>query len=223
MKHLVLTVLLAFIIFSARAQSGVIYNFTFRIDDELTTQMQVQNKDYKILNISTVEEMPKELSDTLILISEQMIGELLATNLTSMRPDEDKLFSAALPEHLMHLPANTFKKATKTYDSFNIFVEIQCHIAATGGMKVAFGDKSFSKVKPKLTLTIKVLDKEKNELDLKKVVLKDFEKLRSISFEKTYGIQGLVVNTDQVTKSETINSDDLLRMYMMGLIEAVND
>ena len=95
MKHLVLTVLLAFIIFSARAQSGVIYNFMFRIDDELTTQMQVQNKDHKILNISTIEEMPKELSDTLILISEQMIGELLATNLTSMRPDEDKLFSAA--------------------------------------------------------------------------------------------------------------------------------
>ena len=223
MKHLFCTVLLALMCFSGNAQSGVIYNFSFRIDDELTTQMQVQNKDYKILNISTIEEMPKELSDTLILISEQMIGELLAAKITSMRPDEGKLLSAALPEHLMHLPANTFKKATKTYDSLNVFVEIECYIAATGGMKVAFGEKSFSKVKPKLTLTIKVFDKEKNEIDSKKVVLKDFEKLRSKSFEKTYGIQGLVVNTDQVTISETINSNDVLRMYMMGLLEAINN
>lgn len=223
MKHLVLTTLLALICFSGTAQSGVIYNFSFRIDDELTTQMEVQNKDHKILNLSTIEEMPKELSDTLILISEQMIGELLTATMTSMRPDEDKLFSPALPEHLMHLPANSFRKATKTNDSLNIFVEIQCHIAATGGVKVSFGDKSFSKVKPKLTLRIKVLDKEKNEIDSRKVVLKDFEKLRSKSFEKTYGIQGLAINTDKVTKSETINSNDLLRMYVMGLVEAMNN
>ena len=223
MKHLVLTTLLTLICFSGTAQSGVIYNFLFRIDDELTTQMEVQNKDHKILNLSTIEEMPKELSDTLILISEQMIGELLTATMTSMRPDGEKLFSPALPEHLMHLPANSFRKATKTNDSLNIFVEIQCHIAATGGVKVSFGDKSFSKVKPKLTLRIKVLDKEKNEIDSRKVVLKDFEKLRSKSFEKTYGIEGLAVNTDKVTKSETINSNDVLRMYVMGLVEAMNN
>ena len=223
MKYLFLTTLLALICFSGTAQSGVIYNFSFRIDDELTTQMEVQNKDYKILNLSTIEEMPKELSDTLILISEQMIGELLNATMTSMRPNEDKLLSPALPEHLMHLPANTFRKSTKTYDSLNIFVEIQCHIAATGGVKISFGAKSFSKLKPKLILRIKVLDKEKNEIDSRKVVLKDFEKLRSESFEKTYGIQGLAVNKDQVTRSETINSNDVLRMYVMGLVEAMNN
>jgi hypothetical protein len=223
MKHLVLTTLLVLICFSGFAQSGVIYNFLFRIDKELTTQMKVQNKDHKILNISTIEEMPKELSDTLILISEQMIGELLTATMTSMRPDEDKLFSPALPEHLMYLPANTFRRSTKIYDSLNIFVEIQCHIAAMGGVKVSFGDKSFSKLKPTLKLRIKILDKEKNEIDSKKVVLKDFEKLRSKSFEKTYGIKGLAVNTDQVTKSETINSNDVLRMYVMGLVEAINN
>lgn len=223
MKQLVLTTLLAFVCFSGNAQSGVIYNFSFRIDDGLTTQMEAQNKDYKILNLSTIEEMPKELSDTLVLITEQMIGDLLSVTMTSMRPDEDKLLSPALPEHLMHLPANTFRKATKTYESLNIFVEIQCHIAATGGVKVSFGDRSFSKTKPKLTLKIKVLDKEKNEIDSRKVVLKDFEKLRSTSFEKTYGIQGLIVNKDQVKKSETINSNDVLRMYVMGLVEAMNN
>lgn len=221
MKKLILIALLAMNFFDSNAQNGVIYNFTFRIDDELTTQMEVQNKDHKILNLSTIEEMPKELSDTILLISEQMLGESLSNTMTSMRP-EDKFISPALPEHLMHLPANRFKKAVKAYDSLNVFVNIACYISASGGTKVTLGNKSFSKVKPKLTLTIKTYDKEKTLVDSKKIVLKDFEKLRSKSFEKTYGIKGLGTNTDEIKQSETLNANDVLRMYVMGLIEALN-
>ena len=74
MKNSLLILLLTLSCSAVNAQTGVIYNFAFRIDDELITQMKVQNKDYKILNLSTIEDMPKELSDTLILISENMLG-----------------------------------------------------------------------------------------------------------------------------------------------------
>lgn len=219
MKQLLLFISLAFT-FVGKAQTGTIYNFAFRIDDALVTQMKAQNKDHKILNLATVEDMPKELSDTILLISENMIGDFLNTRIFSMRPEE-KLVMGALPEHLMYLPANTFKKAVKNYDTLACYVDIACHIAASGGTKITLANESFSKVKPKLSLTIKVYNKDKTLINSKEVVLKDFEKLRSHTFEKTYGIKGLAQNTDEVTISETINSNDVLRMYVLGLIEAL--
>jgi hypothetical protein len=206
----------------ALSQSGVIYNFAFRIDDALVTQMKTQNKEYKILNLATIEDLPKELSDTILLVTEQILGKHLNASLTSMRPEE-KLLMGALPEHLLYLPGNTFKKAVQINDNLNYYVNITCHIAASGGVRITFANNSVSKVKPKLSLSIKILDKEKNLIEEKDVVLKDFEKLRSKTFEDTYGIRGLKQNTDVVTVSETIDANDVLRMYVMALVEVFKE
>ncbi len=220
MKYLLLSILFSSLVNLVQAQTGVIYNFSFRIDDELVTLMKAQNKDYKILNLATIEEMPKEFSDTILLLTESMIGEYKQSTISSMRP-EDQSIMGALPEHLMYLPANKFKKAIKNNENATLFIDISCYIEAKGGAQITFGNKSFSKVKPKLSLTIKFYDKEKNLVDSKKVELKDFEKLRSQTYEKTYGIVGLGSNTDEVTVSETLTSNDILRMYALGLNEAL--
>ncbi len=220
MKHSLLILLLTLSCSLVNAQTGVIYNFSFRIDDELITQMKVQNKDYKILNLSTIEDMPKELSDTLILISENMLGAFLDAKIVSMVPEE-KFLMGALPQHLMYLPANFFKKAAKTFDSLNVFVDIECYISASGGVKITLANNSYSKIKPKLSLSIKIFNKEKELIETKDVVLKDFEKLRSKTFNETYGIKGLAQNTDEKTISETINSNDVLRMYVTALVVAL--
>ncbi len=220
MKHSLLILLLTLSCSLVNAQTGVIYNFSFRIDDELITQMKVQNKDYKILNLSTIEDMPKELSDTLILISENMLGAFLDAKIVSMVPEE-KFLMGALPQHLMYLPANFFKKAAKTFDSLNVFVDIECYISASGGVKITLANNSYSKIKPKLSLSIKIFNKEKELIETKDVVLKDFEKLRSKTFDETYGIKGLGQNTDEKTISETINSNDVLRMYVSALVVAL--
>ncbi len=220
MKNLSFFIVTFISCFTLFSQKGVIYNFAFRIDNELVTQMKAQNKDHKILNIATVEEMPKELSDTILLISEGVIGKYLNSELISMRPEE-KLVMAALPEHLMYLPANMFKKAVKVNPDYNQYIDISCHIAASGGVEIVLANESYSKVKPKLILNIKMYDQSKTLLDSKEVVLKDFGKLRSHTFEETYGIKGLGQNTDEVTISETINANDVLRMYVLGLTEAL--
>lgn len=220
MKHSLLILLLTLSCSLVNAQTGVIYNFSFRIDDELITQMKVQNKDYKILNLSTIEDMPKGLSDTLILISENMLGAFLDAKIVSMVPEE-KFLMGALPQHLMYLPANFFKKAAKTFDSLNIFIDIACYISASGGVKITLANNSYSKIKPKLSLSIKIYNKEKELIETKDVVLKDFEKLRSKTFDETYGIKGLGQNTDEKTISETINSNDVLRMYVSALVVAL--
>jgi ABC-type proline/glycine betaine transport system ATPase subunit len=220
MKQLLTIILLVAFYPFAFAQTGVIYDFAFRIDNELVTQMKAQNKDRKILNLATVEEMPKELSDTILFLTESMIGAFKSSTISSMRPEE-KLVMAALPEHLMYLPANTFKKALKNNETAELFIDIACHLEANGGVGISFGNQTYSNVKPKISLTIKFFDKEKNLLDKKEAVLKDFEKLRSHTYEKTYGIQGLGQNTDEVTESETLNSNDVLRMFAMAITEAL--
>jgi hypothetical protein len=219
MKNLLLPLFL-FITLFANAQTGFIYNFAFRIDDELVTQMKSQSKDKKILNLATVEDMPKELSDTLMLVSEKMLSEFLNATVSSMKP-EDGLITAALPQHLMYLPANTYKKAEKEAGENTYFIDINCHIAASGGAKITLPNNKFSKVKPKLTLRLKVYEKGKKEMVSKVTEVVDFKDLRSTTYEETYGIRGLLQNTDVTTVSETLNSDDVLRMYVLGLIKSL--
>ncbi len=198
-----------------RAQSGVIFNFAFRIDNELITQTKAQNKDYKILNLATVEDMPKETSDTILMVSEIYLNKLFNVVVSSMVPEE-KLIMGALPEHLMYLPANTLNKAIKNGDH-QYYININCHIAASGGTRITFGTNSYSRVKPKVTLSITAADNNKNVVYKKEVVVKDFEKLRSRTFEKTYGVKGLVENTDEVTVSETLTAYDIIKMYLVAL------
>jgi cell division protein FtsB len=216
MKKLLLFLTFSLNILILNAQSGVIYNLAFKIDSELVTQMQAQNKNYKFLNVATIEDMPKELSDTIALLSEQAIGEYLKASLSSIMPKE-KLIMGALPE----LPANTFKKALRLAPDNDYYIDIFCHIAARGGVAVTIGSKRRSKLKPKLTLKIRVYDKDKTLVQTKEAVLKDFEALRSKSFDKTYGIRGLAQNTDRVTVSETIDAEDVLKMYLLGIEAAL--
>ena len=220
MKKAILFSCLTFNLLFAYSQVGVIYNFEFKVNNELVTQMKVQNKDYKILNIATVEELPKELSDTIAIISEQLIGTYLNAEITSLM-QEEKLVMGALPEHLLYLPANFFKKAIKIAPDKNLYIDISCYISANGGAQITLLPSRYSKVKPKLTLNIKVYDIDKNLLETKEAVLKDFENLRSRTFEDSYGIKGLKQNTDVVTISETIDDNDVLKMYALGLIEAL--
>jgi hypothetical protein len=197
------------------AQTGVIYNIAFRIDPELITQSKIQNQDHQILNISTVEEMPKSLSDTIAVISEEAIGNSLGAVLSSLMPEE-KLIMAALPEHLMYLPSNTYKKARNSGE-YDYYITINCYMQASGGVSVTLANNTYSKVKPKVTLSITVYDKDKKKVKKGKMVLKDFEKLRSHTYKTTYGIDGWFETTDEVTESETLNSSDILRMYLYAL------
>ena len=212
-----LTLLLGLIIsyFSVNAQTGLIYNIAFRIDPDLITQSKIQNQDHQILNIATVEEMPKSLSDTISVMSERVIGTSLNATISSLTPEE-KLIMAAIPEHLMYLPSNTYKKARKS-EEHDYYVNINCYIQASGGVSITLANNTYSKVKPKVTLNITVYDKNKKKVQKDKIVLKDFEKLRSHTYETTYGVEGWFQTTDEVTESETLTSTDILRMYLYAL------
>jgi hypothetical protein len=217
MKKIISSLVMVLAICAVEAQTGLIYNIAFRIDPELITETKVQNQDHQILNISTIEEMPKSLSDTIVFLSEQVMAANLPASVSSLMP-EDKLVMAAVPEHLMYMPANTLNKAIKTA-KHEYYISISCYVSASGGTTIGLGKESFSKVKPKLTLNIKAFNANKDKIHEKDVVLKDFEKLRSHTFEKTYGIDGVLIKND-VTESETLNSNDILRMYLMALEEA---
>ena len=66
-----------------------------------------------------------------------------------------------------------------------------------------------------------MFNKEKELIEKIEAIIKDFETLRSKTYDKTYGIAFLKKNTDEVTLSETINSNDVLRMYLQVIKEAL--
>lgn len=197
------------------AQTGIIYDIKFRIDPELITESKIQNQDHQILNISTVEEMPKSLSDTIISMSEKIIGRGLKTTFTSLIPEE-KFIMAAIPEHLMYMPSNSYKKARKAGE-YDYYIKIYCNIQAFGGVAVTLGENTYSKVKPKMTLNITGYDKNKKRIHRGRMVFTDFDKLRSRTYKTDLVVNGWFETTNEITESETLTSDDILRMYLWGL------
>ncbi len=215
MKKLLFFLNFTLAILTVKAQTGIIYDIKFRIDPELITESKIQNQDHQILNISTVEEMPKSLSDTIISMSEKIIGKGLKTTFTSLIPEE-KLIMAAIPEHLMYMPSNTYKKARKEGE-YDYYVKIYCNIQAFGGVAVTLGENTYSKVKPKMTLNITGYDKNKKRIHRGRMVFKDFDKLRSRTYTSDFVVNGWFETTNEITESETLTSDDILRMYLWGL------
>ncbi len=68
-----------------------------------------------------------------------------------------------------------------------------------------------------MILNITAYDKNKKKVKKAKIVVKDFEKLRSYTYETTYGIDGFFQTTDDITEFETLTSTNILRMYFFSL------
>jgi hypothetical protein len=78
----------------------------------------------------------------------------------------------------------------------------------TGGKAIRIGPDKWSKIKPIVTASIKVLDRDKNVTFKNKVTLKDFSKLRAV--ERT---RGTVIET----RSETLGPGDIYMIYEQAL------
>lgn len=111
------------------------------------------------------------------------------------------------------LPANTFSQGKEVCSGSTRYISLSVQLYASGGSSVTIVNTK-TKLKPKLQITAKVFDDNKIEIWGKKVVLKDFEKIRSIT--KYYG-------TVEVTRSEVLTPYDIYAMYLMGLDQLMLD
>ena len=195
------------------AQSGSVYFFNFTLDPELTDYIKVENKSKQWFSgWSESQAMPDEIVDSIKSKTETAFSNKLDIPVTMCYRTNKKgenLGSAGVFGALEGMPDNTFNKGKEDGPDATQYIYFSVQIYAAGGTSITMVDKK-SKLKPKLQLTVKVLDADKKKLWENKVVIKDFEKLRSTT--KFYGAK-------EVTTSETLTPYDIYAMFLMGLEE----
>jgi hypothetical protein len=211
--------LYVFILFNTSiiAQSGSIFNFYFSVAPELTDYIKKEDKARTWFSgWSESEAMPEELIDSI----KQKTEERFATKLSMpvkccyrKNKKGENISSIGASGMIEGLPANTFNQGKEVCSESTRYISLTVQLYASGGSSVTMVNKK-SKIKPKLQITAKVFDENKVEIWKNDVVLKDFEKLRSVT--KYYG-------TVEVTRSEVLNPYDIYAMYLMGLDQLMLD
>ena len=160
--------------------------------------------------------MPEELIDSMKLKTEERFTAKLAMPVKCCYRKNRKgenISSVGVFGVLEGLPANSFNQAKETCAGSTRYISLTVQLYSSGGSSVTIVNTR-SKLKPKIQLTAIVYDENKDEVWKKDIVLKDFEKLRSIT--KYYG-------TVEITRSEVLTPFDIYAMYLLALDKLMQD
>jgi hypothetical protein len=125
----------------------------------------------------------------------------------------DVHFTTERPGSVQGLPElTTLKRGKNDCPGKTRYIRLDVQIYASGGSVTMVNTKT--KLKPRIEFLAKVVDEENNEIWKNKVVLKDFEKLRSV----TRYYEGY-----EITKSEVLSPLDIYAMYRMALEKVVSE
>ncbi len=193
------------------AQSGAIYQFSFNIDPLLTEYLKVEDKSRNWLpEYSESETMPNQLIDSIKIKTEEAFAKKLnmPVKLCYHKNKKGKEISSVGDfGNLEGLPTNTFNGAINDCPQNSHYIYLGVQIYSSGGSSITMVSTK-TKLKPRLQITIKVVDENKNEIWKKSIAVNDFSKIRS---------QTWYHNSVEVTKSEVLSPYDIYTMYLMGL------
>lgn len=196
--------------------SGGIYQLNFSISEALRTIDKIENPNRNFGNsLSTVVSFSEALIDSIKTITEVQLSEKFDEDIVCIykySKKGKKLVSIGVNGVVEGMPSNTFSNAMKQIE-LDHYVSISA-IFDEGGMPVTINGLRKSKIKPKLTLNVKVLDANKDVVYKEKVIKKDYSNLRTK--ERRRGDLILTI-------SETISPEDFVRMYEIALEELLNE
>lgn len=217
MKNIITLLTLILLSSQSYAQSGSVYFFNFNVEPELTEYLKIETSSRSWLNgMSESEIMPDSLLTEIKERADSAFTSILDIPVTMCYRTNKKgeeVGSVGVFGTLEGFPDNTFKKGVENCPTSTHFIYIDVKIYSSGGSSVKMV-KKHSKLKPKLVITAKVLDADKNKVWNKKVVLKDFETLRAV----TEYYQSI-----EATHSETLSPFDIYAMYLMGMDELIKE
>ena len=198
----------------AAQSTAVVHQFLFRVDEELTTELSVDNKSRTWFpGYSVGQAMPEQLIDSMARQTEQALTKRLGMPVRMCYHKNKKgkdVGTVGVGGMIEGLPGNTFKAGKESCPGEFRYVDLGCSITAGGSSSIVWGNKVKTKVKPLVVMTMQVYDPEKNAVMKGKVKLKDFEKLRSTT----------EYNGPEETKtSETLTPYDIYGMYRLALAE----
>ena len=213
MKPLRLTLLLFSFIFSLTtfSQKGAIFQFSFYIDPHLTESLSVEDTaKHWFSGYSMGEAIPQDVLDLIKNQSTKAFSEKFKMPVTLCYHKNKKgkeVESVEVDGYLGGLPSNTFKMAKEgDCPGISSFIDIDFNISGDGEEKIN-GIKS-NKIKPRVEISAKVYNENKDVIWKNRTSIKNFGELR---FSEKY--EGSVVKRD----SETLTAYDIYVMYITAL------
>ena len=195
-------------------KEGVVFNFSFVIDEELIESLKVEDKSKKWFSkIGVSESMPEDLVDSIKKKTEAAFTEKLNMPvkmcIKKNKKGEEAVFQGTGANSFSGLPVNTFKGSKGICPAASNYITINCRIT-TSTFSIILAGRKKSKMKPSLHLTAKVFDADKNEVFSNEIEIKNFEKLRSYT-DYYWPVE--------VTQSETLTPYDIYVIYLVGLAD----
>ena len=192
--------------------SGGIYQLNFSISEALRTMDKIENPNRNFGNsLSTVVSFSEALIDSIKIITEFQLSEKLDEEVACIykySKKGKKLVSLGMNGGVEGMPTNTLSNAMKQND-LEHYISISA-MFDEGGVPISMNGLRKSKIKPKLSIIVKVSDANKNVIYKEKITKKDYSKLRTK--ERRRG--DLIL-----TNSETLSPEDFVRMYEIALEE----
>lgn len=193
------------------AQNGAVYFFRFNISPELTDYLKVDMQSRKWFSeYSEGDIMPEQLIDSIKIKTEKAFSDKLQMPVKMCfhkYKSEIHFESGGADGSLEGLPVNSYKRGKVDCPGNTRYINLGVQIYSGGSSSVTTV-ATRSKIKPRVLITVKVVDENNIEVWKKKIELKDFAKLRSV---KRY-YEGY-----DVTTSEVLSPVDIYAMYLMGL------
>lgn len=197
------------------AQGGAVYSFVFKIAPELTNYEKVVYQRNWFSEFSEGEAIPESLVDSIKLKTEQAFSAKLnmPVKMCYHQYKSDIHFTTEGPGSVEGLPElTTLKRGKNDCPGKTRYIRLDVQIYSNSSSVTTVNTKT--KLKPRIEFQAKVVDEENNEIWKNKVVMKDFDKLRS----ETRYYQGY-----EVTKSEVLSPVDIYAMYLMALEKLVSE
>jgi hypothetical protein len=200
---------------SAQKSAGIYY-FNFTIDEALVSEVSVERKDRNFLSgWSTLEDIPEEMSEDIMKITEEALSEELKANVKCIYNKTKKgkqivtnSMGGTDKVRLEGMPMVTFKQSASQHSkSLFIFVNAEVVKGGQGKMDWGFGKK----FPPELVLQVKAYNSKKKVMWENKVkIAYQGGELKEKKAEN---------KKKKVRRAETLKADDIYRMYELALIE----
>lgn len=192
------------------AQKGVIYQFSFRIDPDLTQYLSVENTSRNFLKGFSVEDdIPEDVMNSIKETAIQNFSTKFKKPISLCYYKNSKgkeIGGPGVEGFLEGLPENSFKRAKNDCPGSSIFIKLNVNISKDGESNIQ-GLRN-NKIKPKIEVEALVSDESKGEIWKNRTSIKNFGELR---FSKQY--EGSVVRRD----AETLTPYDIYVMYVTAL------
>jgi hypothetical protein len=196
------------------AQDAGVYYLFVRIDETLIDSRKVETTTNRpvLTGYSDRVEVPEELLEMVRIETASLVGEKLGVE-AEMLYLKDKKGRNIATQSMNIFPGMPFAnkgpvmKATQKKYYIKIYADIAPQVKVSANM-----NPSKSKNKPRIEMRIEIFDEAGAKFFANRVVLRDFEVLRSQS-----RVRGKV----RITTSDVLSPEDIVEMYLLALESAL--